>query len=66
MPAGSSVLSVEFKVNLVAPARGVSVRARGEVKRTGRTLTVCTGDAFADGTLCATMLATMICLDSRS
>ena len=65
MPAGSSVLSVEFKVNLLAPARGSKVLARAEVKRSGRTLTICTADAFADGTLCATMLATMICIADR-
>lgn len=62
MPADSSVLSVEFKVNLLAPARGEKVRVRADVKRSGRTLTVCTADAFADETLCATMLATMFCL----
>jgi uncharacterized protein (TIGR00369 family) len=61
MPADASVLSVEFKVNLLAPATGAMVTARAEVKRYGRTLTVCTADAFADGKICATMLATMIC-----
>jgi uncharacterized protein (TIGR00369 family) len=62
MPADSSVLSVEFKVNLLAPASGKKIRARAEVKRSGRTLTVCSADAFADETLCATMLGTMFCL----
>ncbi len=61
MPADSSVLSVEFKVNLLAPADGDLITARAEVKRYGNTLTVCTADAFADGKICATMLATMIC-----
>lgn len=61
MPAASSVLSVEFKVNLLAPAKGSTITARAEVKRSGRTLTVCSADAFADDSLCATMLATMIC-----
>jgi uncharacterized protein (TIGR00369 family) len=61
MPAASTVLSVEFKVNLLAPAIGKVVSARAEVRKSGRTLTVCSGDAFADGKLCATMLATMIC-----
>ena len=61
MPAASSVLSVEFKVNLLAPAKGEAITARAEVKRSGRTLTVCSADAFADGSLCATMLATMFC-----
>jgi len=60
MPAGSRVLSIEFKLNLLAPADGNTIRARAEVKRPGRTLTVCTADAFADDKLCATMLATMI------
>ena len=66
MPAGSSVLSVEFKVNLLAPARGEKIRVQAEVKRSGRTLTVCTADAFAindeNETLCATLLATMFCV----
>ncbi len=62
MPVASSVLSVEFKVNLLAPAIGKKINARAEVKRAGRTLTVCSADAFADGKLCATMLATMMCL----
>lgn len=66
MPSGSRVLSVEFKVNLLAPASGERLVARAEVKRAGRTLTVCTADAFAvengNEKLCATMLATMICL----
>lgn len=61
MPADSAVLSVEFKVNLLAPAAGDLITARAEVKRFGKTLTVCTADAFADGNACATMLATMIC-----
>ena len=61
MPADSSVLSVEFKVNLLAPATGDLITARAEVKRYGKTLTVCTADAVADGKICATMLATMIC-----
>jgi len=56
MPSGSAVLSVEFKVNLLAPAAGELIRARAEVRRAGRTLTVCSADAFADGKLCATML----------
>ena len=61
MPADSRVLSVEFKVNLLTPAAGDLVTARAEVKRFGKTLTVCTADAIADGNICATMLATMIC-----
>jgi len=63
-PEGSEVLSVEFKVNLLSPATGNSIVARAQVKRAGKTLAVCTADAFAvrpDGEkLIATMLATMI------
>ncbi|HTK36886.1 MAG TPA: PaaI family thioesterase [Pyrinomonadaceae bacterium] len=60
MPAGSSVLSVEFKVNLLAPAKADVLKVRAEVKRAGKTLTVCVADAFAGEKICATMLATMI------
>jgi uncharacterized protein (TIGR00369 family) len=60
MPEGSSVLSVEFKVNLLAPAKADIIKVRAEVKRAGNTLTVCVADAFADDKICATMLATMI------
>lgn len=67
MPPGSEVLTVEFKVNLFAPARGEKLVARGRVVRSGRTITVCHGDAFAvsDGveSPCALMTATMIRVD---
>lgn len=64
MPAGSSVLSVEFKVNLLAPAEGERFLAEGRVIRAGRTLTVTRGDVYAyRGEVrkhVATMQATMI------
>lgn len=47
MPAGSGVLSVEFKINLLAPAAGERFLARGRVVRAGRTVTVCTGEVVA-------------------
>jgi uncharacterized protein (TIGR00369 family) len=47
MPEGSDVLSVEFKVNLLAPGRGASFRADGRVVRAGRTLTVCQAEVTA-------------------
>jgi uncharacterized protein (TIGR00369 family) len=47
MPPGSDVLSVEFKVNLLAPAVGDRFRAVGTVVRSGRTLTVCSGEVVA-------------------
>jgi uncharacterized protein (TIGR00369 family) len=67
MAPGSEVLSVEFKINLLAPGRGELLVARGRVVRSGRTVTVCQGDvhAVAGGrrTHCATMVATMMRID---
>jgi len=64
MPAGSDVLSVEFKVNLLRPAQGEMFVARAEVIKAGRTLTVVSADVFAltgdEKTLVATMQGTMI------
>ena len=69
MPAGRDVLSVEFKLNLLAPAAGERFVARGAVIRSGRTLTVCTAEVVAergdDRALIAQMQATMIALDPR-
>ena len=67
MPAGSRVLSIEFKVNLLRPARGELFVARAEVIKAGRTLTVVRADVFAVGgggerELVATMQGTMMCL----
>jgi uncharacterized protein (TIGR00369 family) len=47
MPADRDVLTVEFKVNLLAPARGERFRATAEVIRAGRTLTVCSAEVVA-------------------
>ena len=47
MAPGSDVLSVEFKVNLLAPAVGDRFRAVGTVVRSGRALTVCSGEVIA-------------------
>jgi uncharacterized protein (TIGR00369 family) len=67
-PEGADVLSVEFKVNLLAPGIGESFVARASVKRAGKRLTVCTADAFAvragEEKLIATMLATIMTMDS--
>lgn len=64
MPADFDVLSVEFKVNLLNPAKGSRFVAQACVIKPGRTLTVVRGDVFAfegdQKTLIATMLATMI------
>lgn len=63
-PAGTDVLAVEFKINLLAPAEGQTFRAEGRVLRPGRTLTVCRADVFGisggDSRLVATMLSTII------
>ncbi len=70
MPADTGVLTVEYKVNFVAPAAGERFVARGRVTKPGRTLTVCAGDVFAlrDGEerLVATMLATMMAIRDRA
>ena len=60
MPAGSDVVSVEFKLNLLAPAKGAEFVARGRVVRAGKTITATAADVFAGETLVATMLATMM------
>jgi len=64
MPDEAEVLTVELKVNLLAPASGEKLVAEGEVLRAGRTLTVCRGDAHAEQggerVHVATMLATMV------
>ena len=68
MPAGSEVLTVELKVNLLAPASGDRIVARGRVVRSGRTPTVCQGDAYAvtgaDEVHCATITTTLIRIDA--
>lgn len=68
-PAKAEVLSVEFKVNLLSPAVGDVFVARAMVKRSGKTLCVCTADAFAvkgkEEKLIATMLATIIHLTPK-
>ena len=67
MPPKSEVLSVEFKVNLMRPAKGEMFVAVAEVVKSGRTLTVARADVFGvdhsgKRELVATMLGTMMCL----
>ena len=66
MPPNSEVLSVEFKVNLLRPAKGETFKAVAEVVKAGKTLTVVRADVFGvvgdRRELVATMLGTMICL----
>jgi uncharacterized protein (TIGR00369 family) len=62
MPAGSSLVTVEYKINILAPARG-SLVARGEVVKAGRTLTVTRAEVYAeDGKHIATMQQTLMML----
>ena len=69
MPADCDVLTVEFKTNLLAPARGEQFIFRARVVKPGRTLTVCDAQAFAerDGAehLIATMTGTLMALPRR-
>ena len=62
MPASASLVTVEYKINILAPARGALV-ARGEVIRPGRTLTVTRGEVYAeDGKQVAAMQQTLMML----
>ncbi len=70
MPVDSEVLTVEYKVNFVAPAKGSRMVARGRVTKPGRTLTICAGDVFAvsggEEKLVATMLTTMMAVSEST
>ncbi len=65
-PPDSSVLTVEFKVNLLNPARGEFLDAIGRVVKSGRTLTVCQLEVFAQSGAQRTLVAigqqTLMCL----
>ena len=69
MGRDSGVLAVEFKINLMAPAAGEYLVARGKVLRAGRTLTICQADVFAvsEGkeTAVALMTATIMNVQGR-
>lgn len=69
MPQGVGVLTLEFKTNLLAPARGEELIARARVVRAGRTITVCQAEAsmLSGGTETpvATMLATIMTIRDR-
>jgi uncharacterized protein (TIGR00369 family) len=70
MPENYSVLTVEYKINLVAPADGEILIARARVLRSGKTLKICAADVFAvkagKETLCATTLSTIMAMQDRS
>jgi uncharacterized protein (TIGR00369 family) len=70
MPADCSVLTVEYKINLIAPADGEMLVARARVLRSGKTLKVCAADVFAVKgkceILCATSLSTIMAMYGKS
>ena len=67
MPAGSDVLTAEYKINLLSPATGDYFLAEGRIIKAGKTLTVARGDVFAvtgnDKKLIATMQSTVVCIN---
>jgi uncharacterized protein (TIGR00369 family) len=70
MPEDAAILTIEFKLNLLAPAHGDRFMFRGRVVKPGRTVTVCEGHAFAIGVgeekLIATMSGTLMALFDRA
>jgi uncharacterized protein (TIGR00369 family) len=70
VPASASVLTVEYKINLVAPADGEKLVARGQVVRPGRTLIVTKAEVFAvksgKETLCALMQQTIMVMHGKT
>jgi len=68
-PEGSSVLTVEFKLNLIAPAQGERIVAEGYVVKPGRTLAITRGEVYAERagarTLVALMQQTLIVLADK-
>jgi uncharacterized protein (TIGR00369 family) len=68
-PAGSSVLTAEFKLNLLAPAQGERIIAEGFVVKPGRTLAVTRGEIHAERagrrTLCAIMQQTLVVMHGK-
>jgi len=70
MPAGCSLVTVEYKINILAPALGDRLVARGVVVRPGRTLTVARAEVYAEGEgrslHCASMQQTLMMLAGRS
>lgn len=69
MSPGSGVLTVEYKLNVMAPGDGEKLRARGEVVKSGRTLTITQGKVWVTKggkeTLCALMQQTLIALPQK-
>lgn len=70
MEPEAEVLTIEFKINLLAPARGERFRMEGRVLKPGRTITVCEGRAYAisagNEKLVATMGCTLMAVTGRA
>lgn len=70
MPKGSDVLSVEFKLNLLAPADGEFLVAEGQVLKSGRNLVITRGEVYAikngRATHCATMQQTLMTMHGKA
>lgn len=70
MPAGSSVLSVEFKLNLLSPGDGDLLIATGEVIKPGKTLVITRGEAYVvkgdKTTHCSTMQQTLMTMHGKA
>ncbi len=70
MPADASVLTVEYKINMLAPAKGERLIARGEVLKPGRTLSIVRADVFGleagRETRVATMQQTLMVMQGMS
>ncbi len=60
MPATSSLVTVEYKINILAPAKAGLLKARGTVIKAGRTLTIAKSEVFAGETLVAVMQQTLM------
>ena len=69
MPEDAGVLTIEFKINLLAPAKGQRFRCEGRVLKPGRTIVLAEGRAFAidsgQDKLCATMHCTLMAVQGR-
>ena len=70
MPAGAEVLTVEFKLNLLAPADGDLLVAEGQVLKSGRNLVIARGEVYAirngKATHCATMQQTLMTMHGKA
>ena len=69
MPANAGVLTVEFKINLVAPAKGDRIVAKGKVIKAGGTLTLAQADVIAESAgkskLVAVLTSTLMAIQGR-